>query len=200
MSTCHICKSDNAEFHCPKCGRVVCAECTNEGICAHCLRNEYPADDVITKGYGSVHEGNLAVRFYRNNTGWVWLIIILLLFVAKAYIGTMKDADKLNEFDISKIRAAALIASKEEVNNYLKCPATAIYPQIGDQGVYIEIKGNVYIVNAYVDSDNSFGAKLRSYYTCELFCIDYPGRDPDFTLRRLIIDGEVVSGKWYCDK
>lgn len=70
-------------------------------------------------------------------------------------------------------RLLAYVMSQSFVEDKLKCPATASFPPyatladvrpfgVQDRG------GNLYVIMAYVDSQNSFGANVRTRYTCWL--------------------------------
>lgn len=50
---------------------------------------------------------------------------------------------------------------KKEITNKLKTPSTAEFPSISDWDIYIN-SNNVIVVSSYVDSQNSYGAMLRS--------------------------------------
>ena len=53
------------------------------------------------------------------------------------------------------------------VEDYLKAPSTAEYP--GSDGyTVIKISDHEYKVAAYVDSENSFGAMIRSKYVVDI--------------------------------
>ena len=53
---------------------------------------------------------------------------------------------------------------KEFVSNRLKSPATADYPNIS-KTIYHQVD-DVWVFNGYVDSQNSFGALIRTYFVC----------------------------------
>lgn len=57
--------------------------------------------------------------------------------------------------------------SQQYVKDQLKAPSTAKFPWYEDAFVF-DLGGGKFQVNAYVDAENSFGAKLRSHYTCKL--------------------------------
>ena len=61
---------------------------------------------------------------------------------------------------------AAGLACQDAVRGLLKAPATAQFPLVrkGDAAVIGEGK---YLYDSYVDSQNSFGAMLRTQFTCE---------------------------------
>ncbi len=68
-------------------------------------------------------------------------------------------------------KIGAYVMSQEFVNRRLKAPATASYPDYRDDFV-VDMGNNRYRVTAYVDAENSFGAKLRMGYTCTLMTPD----------------------------
>jgi hypothetical protein len=60
---------------------------------------------------------------------------------------------------------SAWVMCKQFLNDQLKAPGTAEYPTYDPS--YIASLGNAsYRVQAYVDSDNSFGAHIRTRFTC----------------------------------
>jgi hypothetical protein len=60
--------------------------------------------------------------------------------------------------------AAYKVATEEVIPKVLKAPATAKFGEKSD--TFIVHAHGIYKVNGYVDSQNSFGAMLRSQYIC----------------------------------
>lgn len=59
----------------------------------------------------------------------------------------------------------AFVMSQDFVRKNLKAPSTADFPSIASDGVQVHYLGNcTHEILAYVDADNSFGAKLRTKY------------------------------------
>lgn len=56
---------------------------------------------------------------------------------------------------------AIRVCEEEFVPKRLKAPATAEF-----SGASVSGTGDVFVVTGHVDSENSFGAKIRSRYTC----------------------------------
>jgi hypothetical protein len=54
----------------------------------------------------------------------------------------------------------------EFVRDRLKAPKTADFAEYGNRGTSVAKSGTTYSVNGYVDSENSFGADIRTQYTC----------------------------------
>lgn len=73
----------------------------------------------------------------------------------------------------------AWVAVKIEVENNLKSPKTASFP-LGTKGHVTKINNNVFKVKAYVDSENSFGANIRTNFSCTVeFTGEYTYRIKD---------------------
>ena len=75
-----------------------------------------------------------------------------------------QDDEKACSSDVS-----AFVMSQTFVKQRLKAPSTADFPYISSDGVQTQYKGNcTHQVLAYVDSQNSFGAKIRTKYYVKL--------------------------------
>jgi hypothetical protein len=63
--------------------------------------------------------------------------------------------------------------SEEFVKERLKSPSTASFPRSSEKRDYITKLGeNKYLIEAWVDSQNSFGAMIRSNYSCTITFVD----------------------------
>lgn len=61
----------------------------------------------------------------------------------------------------------AALMSQKFIEPRLKAPASAKFQDFSDAAV-AHMGGGVYTVSSYVDSQNGFGAMLRTHYTCRL--------------------------------
>ena len=64
-------------------------------------------------------------------------------------------------------KMSAFLMSQDFVKARLKAPSTAEFPWY-DKSFVGDLGGGRFRVNAYVDAQNSFGAQIRSRYTCVL--------------------------------
>lgn len=71
------------------------------------------------------------------------------------------------EADAEQFKIAAFLHCQDAVKKRLKAPSTAKFPRY-ERGIVYANVGMRYTVNSYVDSQNGFGAMLRTNYTCEL--------------------------------
>ena len=64
---------------------------------------------------------------------------------------------------------SAFVMSQEFVTKKLKAPSTAKFPYTSDEGVNVVYQGECkHKILAYVDSQNSFGAMIRTKYYAEV--------------------------------
>lgn len=93
--------------------------------------------------------------------GSLFLLIIILAICIPSDSSTTKNGYKIKELD-------ACYMSHQFVEPYLVSPGTAKFQNCYDAKV--NYQGNqIYYVHSYVDSQNSYGAMLRTQYSVELF-------------------------------
>lgn len=106
----------------------------------------------------------------RVSTGCSGLVIFCtLIIVLIAAIGNYNDAGG-SAYQAEVIDSTdAIFMAQHFVEQRLRAPATAKFPWTDQHRVLkVEGEGEVYRVNSYVDSQNGFGAMIRSYWYCEL--------------------------------
>jgi hypothetical protein len=60
-----------------------------------------------------------------------------------------------------------VVSSQQFVRDRLKAPSTAEFPiAMDDDDQYRKINDSTFKVESYVDSENGFGAKIRTNYSC----------------------------------
>ena len=80
---------------------------------------------------------------------------------------SLSESSDAEDANLRKIEAFQ--AAQDFVRDRLKAPATAEFAGIRDDGSGVNDLGNEeYLVGSYVDSENSFGAKLRMRFECRL--------------------------------
>lgn len=112
---------------------------------------------------------------------FLWISVIVAIFISICILQYYTDVDKLQGIDMDKWKTeqnkwktkdnsdTAYIIMKEFVKERLKSPASSIFPNINSKGVIVVHKENqLYIIESYVDSQNSFGAFLRSHFLGEI--------------------------------
>lgn len=128
---------------CPHCGQVASTdENGKDGITAQEPAAEKPGQDAkptLPKGCGC---------------GLLLFAAILIFVLAAVFFS-----------DSGPTKAGAYAASQTFVEQKLRSPASADFPSYREVMVD-ELSGGIYRIKAYVDSQNGFGAQIRSHYTC----------------------------------
>ena len=95
-----------------------------------------------------------------------WIIIIAVVVVI-ALISNLKEDDSSSSSSSSTNKFMAYSYAEDFVEKQLKSPSTAKYPKVVEQDRHITILGNNrYEINSWVDSQNSFGATIRTRFSC----------------------------------
>lgn len=153
--------SDKAQA-CPNCGAPVAGAATNTaGAGATAAQTEAQKAQLTTaKGCG----------------GCLGLIIVLALI---GYLFPNKESGHDGARDLTIMSA---IQCRDFVKARLKAPATADFSSLS--GSATSAGNNKYVVHAYVDAQNGFGANIRTTYTCS---VQYTGgEDADIRSWRLL--------------
>jgi len=88
---------------------------------------------------------------------------IVLIFVGLVFAGSQTPQQRAATSCSSTTEA--FVMSQSFVSQKLRSPATASYPWITDNAVSVKPTGECeFLVSAYVDSQNGFGAMIRSKY------------------------------------
>ncbi len=91
--------------------------------------------------------------------------VVLVLFAGLLILGAVVGGEK----DRCDDTIGAFVMSQSFVKDALKAPATATFPYSSSEGVTITKADNCsFVVKAYVDAQNSFGAKLRTNYAIKM--------------------------------
>lgn len=104
----------------------------------------------------------------KNKFFKVVLLCLSIILCFGIFVGCEK---KIEETPMEKERTKKIEvykASQKFVKKQLKAPSTATFPNFGDEEVVVAGDERRYSVFAYVDAENSFGAKIRSKYMCNL--------------------------------
>ncbi len=99
----------------------------------------------------------------------------IVFFILVVILGTCddmgtNDGDKIQRIDTSSVQIDAIFNSKEVVKKLLKSPSSAEFP-MGEQLCWL-LPDSTIIVKGAVDSENSFGAMIRSAYFVKYKWVD----------------------------
>ena len=91
---------------------------------------------------------------------WGVLIFIFFKIIIGWWSGLGDNSTQSN--DAKDYKMEAYVMSQDFMDDYLKNPSTAKYPWYSD--IHVVQTGNRYKIEAYVDSQNSFGNTIRNRY------------------------------------
>jgi hypothetical protein len=97
-----------------------------------------------------------------NATAKGYAVLVVIIFVVFIMIKSCLSGPDKKQYSYSK--TSALIDSRQFVEKRLKCPSTAKFSAELD-GVS-QSNDTTFFVKGYVDSQNGFGAMIRSVYNC----------------------------------
>lgn len=89
-------------------------------------------------------------------------LLVSGMFIFMAF-GSEEEEEKRDIFDM---KTEAFTISQNFVSASLKAPASADFPLLDFNSSYIG--DSTFLVSSYVDAQNSFGAKIRTYFRVKL--------------------------------
>jgi hypothetical protein len=98
--------------------------------------------------------------------------IISALLTAALFIWLYQSCGDTEPMKLEEMSGEAKIISQNFVAEELKAPSTADFP--GECDNIFLLPDSTFMVKACADAQNSFGAKIRTYYECK---IKYKGGD-----------------------
>jgi hypothetical protein len=161
---------------------IACDECGGQvsdkaPACPKCGAPVTPPVASRSPAYSPARElEKLLARRSPSHTGTsTWIkaggCIFVLLVVAAAldlqssrYHETQPDQRQVDRID-------AWLACREFVTRRLKAPSTASFPFAGSQDYVADLGEGRFRASAYVDAQNSFGAKIRTTFDCTVKCV-----------------------------
>jgi len=159
-------------MHCPYCGSAIregaqfCASCGRRQIAAQSLRSALDAPKKVGKGNWITRHPILSLFIF---------LFFLMPFVSRQLSESAKteptEADVPKQPPTDRNKFLAPVKCEEAVTAQLKSPSTANFASYSGEQVTDGGNGKYY-VRSYVDSQNSFGAQIRTGFTCRVQCTD----------------------------
>ncbi len=95
-------------------------------------------------------------------------ILTIFTFIFLAY-----GSDNESSSSDNSKKLLAYNYAEDFVKQRLKSPSTAEFPGLFEKADHIiELGTNEFQINSWVDSQNGFGAMIRSYFSCKIIFID----------------------------
>ncbi len=170
---------------CPHCDSIVnyadtvytCGSCKKPfkgkmPNCPHCNTVvKYKSDDVIKAEWKEkVKNDKKKASNKKKFTTIFWISFVVLIIVgivigvSSGDGGSKKKACDNNEY------YDAYIYAKKFVKERLKAPSTAVFPEMREYRDHIKTieRGKKFRINSWVESQNSFGAQIRTDFSCDI--------------------------------
>ena len=129
--------------------------------------------DEVLRNLDKIHKDKeRTIRWNRVGIAVTGTIVLASSFIL---IGAVGNCNRTLTRDLARIDDDARDAdlsiqayrvAKEYVTEQLKCPATAKFPWFADD--LSQFKNQIYVMRSYVDSENSFGAMIRTHFVIEI--------------------------------
>lgn len=128
----------------------------------------YKVGDVVN---GFKWNGTAWVRYHKplRYSIWFWLLIagasvLVVTFLVNTFTEQRQDSSTVESGD--DLRRDAYTECKVAVLGYLKSPGSADFPWY--EPAFVTDLRPTFLVNAYVDAENSFGASVRTPWSCSV--------------------------------
>ena len=114
----------------------------------------------------------------QNNNLWKWIVgaIIVIIFVFNQFSGNDKsviDSDPILAYNFAE----------DFIKDRLKAPSTAEFPGTFEKKKHVTDLGNgEYLIESWVDSQNGFGAMIRSRWSCKIIFLGENVRAEDLRI------------------
>lgn len=102
-----------------------------------------------------------------QKTHSIAFIVVIILFFLVWKCSCSKTEEEKSIINEQDLKTKAFIYSQDCVEQQLKSPSTAEFPYDSEEFV-TKIDEDTFIINSYVDSQNSFGAMIRTNYICQI--------------------------------
>ncbi|WP_319230545.1 zinc ribbon domain-containing protein [Draconibacterium orientale] len=145
-----------ALINCPECKKEVSDSALT---CPHC-------------GFQLIHEKKEVEKKTVNkpkkkNNGCLVFFVIIAVLIAIFYITGSDDDNSSSNSSPSTNKFLAYNYAEDFVKESLKSPSTAKFPGVSEKDQHTtDLGGGKYKIESWVDSQNGFGATIRTRFSC----------------------------------
>lgn len=166
-------KPKNQWYKCPKCDRLVWV---NGSICKNC-GELLSSSELMRQDEARTKKRKLGNAISRAASFALLALLVLgrlhdigVFDFPKTNLAPATEADR--ERTEMAVTSAAYTFAKRIVQERLEVPSTAKFPEMSQTQIR-KVDSATFIINSYVDSQNVFGAMVRTHYKAKVMCSGY---------------------------
>lgn len=160
--------------------KVVTSTEEKKKICPHCKEEINKEASRCPHCHGKIYVWTTGRKIVLG----LAILSIFLLIITGSFNKTTTPNQQSNQ-DQREIQS--IVFAKEVIKDTLKAPATATFENV--HAYELSNLKDVWAVNGYVDSENSYGAKLRNIWEVQLDYRDGKGG----TVKSVMLDGKYLK-------
>lgn len=149
-------------------------------ICPHCKEETNKEASRCPHCHGKIYVWTSGRKVI---IGFAILSVLLLIITGSSN----KPSTPSNQSTQNQREIEALVFAKDVIKRTLKAPSTATFEDV--HAYELSNLKDVWAVNGYVDSENSYGAKLRNVWEVQLDYRDGKGG----TVKSIMLDGKQLQ-------
>lgn len=146
---------------CPNCGNKVPEYATK---CKYC---DYQFEQGVQKFPNAISESSQQKNNSSNRNGIYFLIIVIGVLVIMQLLGVFSKKDN-SDAERNRKLSSAWTFCKFSIEDHLIAPSTADFEWYDAKNSVKELEDGIYLMDITVDSENLFGAKIRSEFICKV--------------------------------
>lgn len=150
-------------------------------LCPHCKSEVDPKASRCPHCQGSIYQWTFTKKFIAGGIG----LIILFMVIGSLSSSPSTPATTSNGIENREINSIGFAESL--IEGSLKAPSTAKFS--GVKAYELSDQKDVWVVNGYVDSQNGFGAMIRSSWEVQLDYRDGKGGE----IKSILLDGKKIQ-------
>lgn len=99
FQVCHICRTTEAKWRCPNCGRLICPQCTVSGVCSQCYQTyQCPPQQVQQPQYPQVLGPTKAYTIARISGAVIGFLFGLIGVIIGAIVVSVTSNEETKQF------------------------------------------------------------------------------------------------------
>ena len=158
-----------------------------KGICPHCKEEINSEASICPHCHGKIYQWTIGRKIL---VGFIIIIAIVLVVSSSPdnkNTSSVSNSTTKTETPTEDRKIISIVFAKKTIEDILKSPSTAKFVDV--QAYELSSEKDVWAVNGYVDSQNSYGAMIRNQWEVQLDYRDGKGG----TIKSILFDGKKMQ-------